>query len=118
MLKSNKKLSDYNNNSRLVSNSTLKNNGAGIKKGKNVINRVSITEKKRQKKYLVIRKKHLKEFPKCQICGILDATEIHHPAGRIGDFLYGPLMSVDRNCHLYLHENLAESYEKGWLLKL
>lgn len=110
MLKSNKKLSNYNNNSRLVSNSTLKS--------KSVIKKVSKTGKERNEKYSIIAKQYLENNPICEVCKIQLATEIHHPAGRIGDFLYGPLMAVDRNCHLYIHNNPAESYEKGWLLKL
>ena len=110
MLKSNKKLSDYNNSSRLVSNKKLKS--------KSVIKKVSKTGKERNKKYIVLAEQYLKRNPICERCNSEPASEIHHKNGRIGNNLYNYFMAVSRCCHLYIHDNPAESYEKGWLLKL
>ncbi len=119
MLKSNKKLSDY-NNSRLVSNSPLKSNGAGIKKGKNVINRVSVVQKERNEIYFPLRDQYFLEHPVCEFPGC-NSTELtlHHRAGRIGDLLFDTryFMSVCTLHHNYIENNIKESLEKGWIIK-
>lgn len=112
MFKANKKLSDY-KSSRLVSNSTLKS-------GKS-INKISKTGSERNEKYFPIRDEYFKNHPICEFpgCNSTDLT-LHHKAGRIGNLLFDHryFMSVCLLHHHYIETNPAESYEKGWLLKL
>ena len=49
----------------------------------------------------------------------VDATEIHHKAGRVGKlYLYVPFwLAVSRKGHVWIHKNPKEAYQKGWLIK-
>lgn len=118
MLKSNKKLSDY-NNSRLVSNSTLKSKSI-IKKTKNTINRVSDVQKERNEIYFPLRDQYFLEHPVCEFPGC-NSTELtlHHKKGRLGDLLFDVkyFMSVCLPHHTYIENNILESLEKGWMIK-
>jgi len=45
--------------------------------------------------------------------------QVHHRKGRDGDLIddLDLLLGVCVWCHAYIHENPAESYERGWLIK-
>lgn len=45
-------------------------------------------------------------------------TEAHHLAGRVGGRLTDVLLLrwTCRRCHDYAHRNVAEAYERGWLV--
>lgn len=64
-----------------------------------------------------------KENRVCRVCedvfGIaVNATEIHHKAGRIGPLLNDQSfwMAVSRKGHLWIHDNPQKAYELGYLI--
>jgi len=70
------------------------------------------------RQYKKLRAEYLEENQNCERCINTPAAEIHHKAGRNGErLLFVPhFMAVCRNCHLYIHANPMESYERGWLI--
>jgi hypothetical protein len=78
---------------------------------------------KQEREYKQNRLKYFENNPFCearatQNCGF-KASEIHHRQGRNGDRLNDTafFMAVCRSCHNYIHNNPAESYLKGWLIR-
>lgn len=69
--------------------------------------------------YLKARKAFLLEHPACAACGE-PATEIHHKAGREGEWLnYQPLwMSVCHTCHQRITHNPKEAEMLGWTIRI
>lgn len=84
--------------------------------GKSSIKRTSDKMKERTSQYQWLRDKYLKDHPTCEICGTKKDLDLHHKKFRDGDNLFSNFMTVCRNCHNYIHENVLESYQKGWLL--
>lgn len=83
---------------------------------------------KRKAESILYRKKR-KEFlskPEHNICPValdifnerLQATEIHHMAGRTGKLLnYSPFwLPVSRKAHIWIHQNPEEAYNRGYLI--
>ena len=68
--------------------------------------------------YSVQRIAYLTENPLCEVCR-MDATDIHHKKGRIGELLIQPeyFLSVCRSCHDRIHQNPAWAYEQGYMLR-
>ena len=72
--------------------------------------------------YKVERLKFLERHPVCQaaikeVCTI-EALQIHHKKGRIGDLLTDPtyFLAVCHSCHVYIEMNPGEAKDKGWSL--
>ena len=106
---------------------------------------VSAKRVKINKIYSALRKKFLIEHPYCQLwlsehglvesdinaCGVIQwnngfnvfwkrvpkSEEIHHQKGR-GKYLLDitTWMAVSSSAHRWLHDNVKEAYEKGWML--
>ena len=74
------------------------------------IKKLSLKREKENRVYLVSRKKHLEEFPECQIkfkgCTI-QAVDLHHENGRIGSLLTDTrfFKSACRYCHDIVHNH-------------
>lgn len=71
----------------------------------------------RQQKYLKAKKEFLKENPKCEVPGcVKDSKDVHHRAGRTGDYLFNPafFMAVCRGCHLWIEAHPVKSKELGY----
>jgi len=69
--------------------------------------------------YRKLRDKHLLTYPVCQFKGCSSVNiELHHKKSR-KYFLCDSesFMSVCRNHHNWIHDNCAESYELGYLIK-
>ena len=54
---------------------------------------------------------------KCQACGHRSPLVIHHKRGRLGRLLIDALhfMAVCRMCHEWIHNNITESRNRGWI---
>lgn len=97
----------------------LKSNKA-IQSTKNIkpISKQSDKEKKRQKLYKAVRTFYLISHPNCeaQIEGCtLQATEIHHQKGRIGDLLTNMnfFIALCHSCHEFCEHNPKQAKELG-----
>ena len=78
-----------------------------------------ISEKRKKEKIEYLKKRlNFLEGKRCPVTGE-KATEIHHKKKRYGKRLNDEnyWMAVSRKGHVYIHDNPAESYEKGWLIK-
>lgn len=71
------------------------------------------------KEYSKLRKKFLKENPKCEIYPYLKSVEVHHRfpgANRNRYFLeVSTWMAVSREGHNFIHNNVSLSKERGYL---
>ena len=54
----------------------------------------------------------------CPVYPDKEVTEVHHKKGRIGKLLLDKKfwLAVSREGHRYIHNNIDESMNKGWLL--
>jgi len=77
---------------------------------------VSSRNKERQVEYLRLREEYLRTHPKCEVCNLQDATEIHHKRGRIGENLFNDFLAVDRDCHRQIEENPQWAKEQNFSL--
>jgi hypothetical protein len=86
------------------------------KKPKNYISPVSNKKLKELKIYRKNRLVYLKEHPKCEVCGINKADQIHHKAGRVGDDLTDPknFLAVDDKCHVRIELNPIWAKDNGY----
>lgn len=82
---------------------------------------IARSSKKRAKEnnqYLALRKKFLKVYPRCQAkldgC-VVEATEVHHMAGRIGDNLVDAdnFLAVCPCCHSWIETHPREARALG-----
>jgi len=78
---------------------------------------ISESRKLDNKLYKQAREEYLADFVMCQRCNNKFSQEIHHKCGRISSMLYNKryFFAVCRACHVYIHDNVAESMEEGWL---
>ena len=72
--------------------------------------------KERRFQYQWLRDEYFKRNPVCEKCGSKNHLDLHHKRGRDGDNLYRDFMTVCRDCHEWIHNNVLESYQMGWLL--
>ena len=87
-----------------------------IKKKLNWIKKQSEKGIARQRKYQAIRDVFLVSKPLCEYCGKPGILECHHKHGRSSKWLFLELMAVHRVCHLLIHQNPKDSYEKGYMI--
>ena len=69
--------------------------------------------------YSKLRKAFLLDHPMCHVksydCS-LQATDIHHTKGRDKYYLdVTTWLPVCRNCHIFVHEHVIESLERGFI---
>jgi len=88
-------------------------------KKRSPINKLSVKQKERNKLYKSVRAEYLKNNPMCEVCGNIEADQIHHKKGRIGDLLFDTsfFMAVDFICHRKIHDNDAWARENGYMIK-
>lgn len=88
-----------------------------LKRGKR-LNPVSKKRSKQNAVYSVVRKEHLAKFPKCQVCCMTQANQIHHRKGRWGERLNNTefFLAVCSACHEKIHSDPAWAYSEGFLL--
>lgn len=89
------------------------------KKKRTRIKAVSVKREQELKVYSKLRKKHLDRNPICAVCKSKPATEVHHKLHlRYGRFLNMEeyFLSVDRECHNWLHENHNLAIQNGFMI--
>jgi hypothetical protein len=92
-----------------------KSGSKGLKK--TPIKKISDKRRVQEKEYSKLRREHLKNNPKCVVCGC-EADQIHHRMQiRYGKFLNdsSQFMSVCAPCHRIIHDNVAFSIREGYL---
>jgi len=69
-------------------------------------------------KYGKEKKAYLALHPQCERCKTKKATDIHHKAGRVGDWLcrYEYFAALCRECHDWIHHNGKEARKQGWII--
>jgi hypothetical protein len=77
--------------------------------------------KKRQgeyNQYAKEKKAYLALHPQCERCKSKKATDLHHKAGRVGQWLcrYEYFAALCRQCHDWLHANGKEARKAGWII--
>lgn len=87
-------------------------------KRKKKLNRVSSKQKSRLERYYPIRNAFMEEYKVCQICRNFQATDLHHRKGRRGNLLFDTewFMALCRTCHDWVHNNIKQAKEMGWLV--
>lgn len=83
--------------------------------------RLRAASKKRQSeynKYAKEKKAYMALHPQCERCKTKKATDIHHKAGRVGQWLcrYEYFAALCRQCHDFIHHNPKESRKNGWII--
>lgn len=88
------------------------------KKKRKRISPISESKKLDLKLYKQAREEYLNDHVICGRCHVEHVDCVHHRCGRVGSMLYNPryFMGVCNSCHDYIHDNVAESMEKGWLV--
>ena len=90
-------------------------------KPRQVIRQKSKKQATLDRAYSVLRRTFLNkpENKYCPVFPKLEASEIHHKAGRVGAlFLHVPFwLAVSRKGHVWIHNNPKEAYKKGFLIK-
>lgn len=56
--------------------------------------------------------------PQCERCKTKKATDLHHKAGRVGQWLcrYEYFAALCRQCHDFIHNNPKEGRKNGWII--
>jgi hypothetical protein len=77
--------------------------------------------KKRQREYNQYakeKKAYLALHPICERCKTKKATDLHHKAGRVGQWLcrYEYFAALCRLCHDWLHANGRDARKAGWII--
>lgn len=85
------------------------------KKAPRPIKRVSDHQAERLKIYYRLRRKYLKEHPKCEVCKVRKSQDIHHKRGRIGENLFEHFLATCKVDHDFIHHNPKWAYEMGYL---
>lgn len=81
------------------------------------LNKISKKRIAQNKEYEILRKKFIKDNPKCELCP-KSTKDLHHKNGRNGSRLTDPVyfMAVCRSHHEFIHLNPEESRKNGWLI--
>jgi hypothetical protein len=89
----------------------------GLKRG----GRLRNASPKRQgeyKEYAKVKQAYLALHPICERCKKTKSQDIHHKAGRVGQWLcrYEFFAAVCRSCHDAIHENGVAARKQGWII--
>ena len=90
-------------------------------KGLNRGGRLRNASSKRQreyKEYAKAKKAYLALHPQCERCKNKKSEDIHHKAGRVGQWLcrYEFFAATCRKCHDEIHANPNLARKQGWIL--
>jgi len=74
----------------------------------------------RRRQYALLKSKYLQEHPVCEACKKVRSSQIHHKAGRAGEWLtYVPLfMAVCSGCHAWIEAYKATAERHGWVVRI
>jgi hypothetical protein len=69
-------------------------------------------------KYAKEKKAYIAIHPQCERCNTKKATDLHHKAGRVGQWLYRSeyFAALCRKCHDWIHQNGKEARSLGWVI--
>lgn len=89
----------------------------GLKRGGRLRN-ASPKRQREYKEYAKAKKAYLALHPTCERCKNKKSDDIHHKAGRSGQWLcrYEYFAAVCRGCHDEIHANGAMSRKQGWII--
>lgn len=70
------------------------------------------------KEYGKAKKAYLALHPQCERCKNKKSDDIHHKAGRVGQWLcrYEYFAALCRECHDFCHRNPKEARKAGWII--
>ena len=90
-------------------------------KGLNRGGRLRNASSKRQreyKEYAKAKKAYLALHPQCERCKNKKSEDIHHKAGRVGQWLcrYEFFAALCRQCHDWCHANGKDARRLGWII--
>jgi hypothetical protein len=79
--------------------------------------RVSKKQQRSYHLYSKLRREYLNEHPKCELCSLNEANQIHHKKGR-GRHLCSVeyFLSVCLDCHSWIHAHPAKARDAGLIL--
>lgn len=68
--------------------------------------------------YGKVKKAYMALHPQCERCKTKKATDIHHKAGRVGQWLcrYEYFAALCRECHDFCHQNANLARKHGWII--
>jgi len=68
--------------------------------------------------YAKEKKAYMALHPLCERCKTKKATDLHHKAGRVGQWLcrYEYFAALCRECHDFCHRNPKEARSAGWIV--
>lgn len=80
----------------------------------------STSRRKQLATYALLRPTFLQAHPVCQSCKAERATELHHKAGRRGEWLnYTPFfLALCSSCHRWIHDNGKAAEDQGLLVRI
>jgi hypothetical protein len=89
----------------------------GLKRGGRLRN-ASPKRQREYKEYAKVKKAYLALHPVCEKCKKAKSQDIHHKAGRVGQWLcrYEYFAAVCRGCHDAIHENGVLARKQGWII--
>lgn len=95
----------------------LKSGGNQLKRSGRLRN-ASSKRQREYKEYSKAKKAYLALHPKCERCKNKKSDDIHHKAGRVGQWLcrYEYFAAVCRQCHNEIHENGVLARKQGWII--
>lgn len=72
------------------------------------------------KEYAKAKKAYLALHPTCERCKNKKSEDIHHKAGRVGQWLcrYDHFAALCRGCHDWVHQNGKEARRLGWIIDI
>lgn len=89
----------------------------GLKRGGRLRN-ASPKRQREYKEYAKAKKAYLALHPTCERCKNKKSEDIHHKAGRVGQWLcrYDHFAALCRECHDFCHQNPKEARRTGWIV--
>jgi hypothetical protein len=89
----------------------------GLKRGGRLRN-ASPKRQREYKEYTKVKQAYMALHPICERCKKAKSQDIHHKAGRVGQWLcrYEFFAAVCRACHDAIHENGVAARKQGWII--
>ncbi len=75
---------------------------------------------KQYREYDKVKGAYLALHPQCERCKNKKSTDIHHKAGRVGQWLckYEYFAALCRECHDWVHANGRDARKLGWIIDI